>query len=369
MDTRSREDPVEQVYDARVRGVCLISTKAGARMHLHGGCWVTAAAHRPPRVLVAFPKEFEGAEIVRQSGDFAVSLVADDQWEFNGALFAGRHSLQALGRSQFLRAPSGCPVLRDGVGYFDCRLAEAVDLGDFLLAVGDLRAAAILHADKRNLTVNEIQRRGIHGRRRWGAAGADPRAVLPVRGFDDDGDGLAAAPVQGVDASVLESVYGHRQWGLFLVAARAGGAEHLHVGCWAIQCSHQPPRMLVCIDRRLPAPDLVRAGGHFALSLLAEDQLPLALAVLRGATTPAELPGGRFQRVGEDYPVLEGAVAHFLCSVEGEFNGGADYAGFYGPVVRFGWGRPSAPQLRDDQLAAAWSSPRPRPEGGQSVGG
>ncbi len=345
MDTRSREDPVEQVYDARIRGVCLISTKAGRRMHLHGGCWVTATAHRPPRLVVAFPKEFEGADIVRQGGAFAVSLIADDQGDLNDALFAGRHSLDALGRGRFLQAPSGCPVLAEGVGYFECRLAEALDLGDVLLAVGDLRAAAILHPRKTNLTVNEIQRRGVQTR---------GPVALPLRGFDDDGPDLAPAPVQGADAATLAAVYARRQWGLFLVAARSGGIEHLHVGCWAIQCSHQPPRMLVCIDRRVPAADLVRTGGHFALSLLAEAQLPLAIRVLRGASTPADLPGERFQRVDGDCPVLQDAVAHFSCSVEGEFNGGADYAGFYGPVLRFGWGRRSAPQLRSGQLAAAW---------------
>ena len=345
VDTRSREDPVEQVYDARIRGVCLISTRAGGRMHLHGGCWVTAASHQPPRLLVAFPKEFEGADIVQKGGDFAVSLVADDQVGLNDALFSGRQSLDALGRHRWLRAPSGCPVLRDGVGYFDCRLAEAVDLGDFLLAVGDLRAAAILWPDKRNLTVNAIQRRDTGG-----------QPILPLHGFDDDGGDLAAAPVEGADARVLEAVYGRRQWGLFLVTAHAGGVTHLHVGCWAIQCSHQPPRMLVCIDRHLPAADLVRASGRFALSLLAEDQLPVAVRVVGGATVPEALTGVRFRSLGEGLPVLDDAVAHFLCSVEGEFNAGADHAGFYGPVLDFGWGRRDAPQLRDDQLMAAWGA-------------
>lgn len=338
MDTRSHEDPVEQLYDARIRGLCLISTRAGGRMHLHGGCWLTAAAHRPPRLLVAFPKEFEGAELVRRGGVFAVSLVAEDQWDLNDELFAGRHSLEALGRQRFLAAPSGCPVLAQGVGYFDCRLVEAIDLGDFLLALGDLTAAAILHPELRNLTVNAIQRRGLPG-----------RVALPLRGFDDEGE-LAAAPVQGADASVLEAVYCRRRWGLFLVSAHADGSDRLHVGCWAIQCSHQPPRMVVWIDRRLPDVDLVRASGRFALSLLAEDQAPLAQAVLRGATSPAALPGARFRRLAGGCPVLEGAVAHFLCSVEGEFGSGADYAGFYGPVAEFGWGRREAPQLRADQL-------------------
>lgn len=342
MDTRSHADPVEQVYDARIRGVCLISTRAGRRMHLHGGCWVTAAAHHPARLLVAFPKEFEGADLVRQGGDFAVSLVATDQGDLNDALFGGRHSLDALGRERFLQAPSGCPVLAGGVGYFDCHLAETVDFPDFLLAVGDVRAAAALHPAKANLTVNEIQRQ----------AAQHPGPVrLPLRGFEDTGPALPAAPVQGGDGATLEAVYGLRRWGLFLVAARAGGVEHLHVGCWVIQCSHEPPRMLVCVDRHLPSADLIRQSGRFALSLLAEDQRPLALRVRGGIVSPAELGDARFTRQGDDPPILADAVAHFVCGVEGEFNGGADFAGFHGPVTAFGWGRRQAPQLRADQLA------------------
>ncbi len=337
LDSRSSDDPVEEVYDARVRGVCLISTRAGGRMHLHGGCWVTAAAHRPARLVVAFPKEFEGADLVRQGEAFAISLVSDDQWQINDALFAGRHSLDALGRERFLQAPSGCPVLADGVGYLDCRLAEAVDLGDFLLAVGDLDAAALLHPAKRNLTVNEIQRRGFRG-----------PAILPVRGFADDGSGLAAAPTLGADAAALQAVYRERRWGLFLVGASAGGAEHVEVSSWAIQCSHQPPRMLLCLERDGPAAALVQAGGRFALSLLAEDQLPLALAIRQGAT-----PSERLRRAEGAGPYLEDAVGHFLCAVEGQFNANADSVGFYGPVLRFGWGRQTAPQLRQDQLLAA----------------
>ena len=352
MDTRSHEDPVEQIYDARVRGVCLISTRAGRRMHLHGGCWVTAAANRPPRLLVSFPKEFEGADIVRQSGNFAISLVADDQRDLNTALFAGSHSLDLLGRERFLRAPSGCPVLADGVGYFDCRLVEAVDFGDFLLAVGDLKAAALLDPDKRNLTVNEIQRLAPQSR-------APVR--LPLQGFEDAGPALPAAPVQGADAATLASVYAGRQWGLFLVASRCGGVEHVQVGSWAIQCSHLPPRMLACVDRSLSAADLIRGSGRFALSLLAEDQLPLALRVSGGISAPADLGDARFLRAGEDPPVLQDAVAHFTCRVDGEFNSGADHVGFHGPVTRFGWGRRLATQLRADQLVARETSADPSP--------
>ncbi len=352
MDTRSRQDPVEQVYDARIRGVCLIGTRAGTRQHLHGGCWVTPTAHRPPRLAVSFPKEFEGAAIVRRGGAFAVSLVAEDERELNDALFSGRHSLDALGRGRFLRATSGCPVLAGAVGYFDCRLAEAVEFPDFLLAVGDVRAAAVLHPERRNLTVNEIQRRGV----------PEPAAaVLPLKGFDDLGPELPDAPVQGGDPAIVEAVYARRRWGLFLAAARAGNAERVEVCGWAVQCSHEPPRMLACLGRGGAAADLVRRHGRFSLSLLGEDQLPLALRVRGGAGAPADLDGARWRREGEDPPFLEDAVAHFTCAVEGEIGGDTDFAGFHGPVVGFGWGRREAAQLRTDQLAAGEAGARPAP--------
>ncbi len=99
--------------------------------------------------------------------------------------------------------------------------------------------------------------------------------------------------------------------------------------------------------------DRIRTSGRFGLSLLAEDQLPLALRVWRGAASPAALDRDRLVRDGDDPPVLERGVGHFVCEVAGEFNADADCVGFHGPVVRFGWGRRAAAQLRADQLTAA----------------
>lgn len=344
VDARSHADPVERLYDARTRGVCLISTRWDKRMHLHAGCWVTVAARRPPRLLVAFPKEFAGAALVQRGGRFAVSLIGRGEGEtLMAELLTGRHSLDALGRGRFLLAPSGCPVAADAVGYLDCALVETRDLDDFLLVIGDLRATGVLHPEGESLTVNEIQRRPLAG-----------QVQLPVAWFEDDGHGLRAAPAEGADAEHLEAVYRRRRWGLFLLSARDQEREHLVVTGQAIQCSHQPPRMLVCVERGSPAADLIRRDGRFALSLLAGDQLPVARAVLGGRMAPAHLPGVPFARV-DGCPVLSGAVAHFRCAVEGTCDEDADHVGFYGPVEAFGWGRPDAPQLRADELAPALS--------------
>lgn len=307
MDSRSREDPAEAIYDARLRGVCLISTRSGTRLHLHGGCWVTVCANRPPRLLVAIPKEFEAAALVETGRRFAVSLVAEDQAELNRALFAGRSPMAAIGRDRFLRAPSGCPVLRDGVGYLDCELADAIDLGDFLLAVGDLRAAAALNPCKRNLTVNEIQQ---------AAMPAQPQ--LPFQGFDDQGEALAPAPTQGTDTATLQRVYALRAWGSLLVSAATHGCAAMELCNTAIQCSHQPPRMLVCVAGAGRTAAAIRSSGRFVLSLLSSAQRPLT--------------GAQPEPSSGDDPRATGSLGHFVCRVEGEFGAGTDLAAFYGPV-------------------------------------
>ena len=148
----------------------------------------------------------------------------------------------------------------------------------------------------------------------------------------------------------VEPLYDARIRGVCLISTRAGSRMHLHGGCWLTAAAHRPPRLLVAFPKEFEGAELVRRGGAFALSLLAEDQAPLAQAVLGGATSPTALPGVSFRRLAAGCPVLEGAVAHFLCSVEGEFGADADYAGFYGPVSEFSWGRREAPQLRADQL-------------------
>lgn len=265
------------------------------------------------RLAVAIAKEFEGAEIVRAGGVFAVSLVP-----------AGGEALPPPGgpldRERYWLAPSGCPVARAAVGYMDCSVVDAVDLGDFVLTVGECRAAAVLHPERDNLTVNEIQRRGVP---------ADAETRLPFQGFHDSGEGIAPAPVQGAD---MAAVYARRRWGLFALTA----GERLSVTGRAAQCSHEPPRMWVAAGGEDAA--AIRREGRFGLSLLAEDQLPFAVQLARGVQPPTAT-------------LKEAArgVAHFVCAVEGELSGGV----FHGPVTAFDWDRPGSAQLRADRLAAA----------------
>ncbi|SDO21977.1 flavin reductase family protein [Alkalicoccus daliensis] len=156
MDSNQSRDKYSQIYGLRSRGVFFVSTSDDKRAHFHFGCWTTQCSHHPPRMLTCFPKEFEGTEIVKNSGRWALSLAAADQEEFHDKFFSGNQSIQEIGEEHFIYAETGTPILKDAVAYFDCKVHSLIDNGDFVIAVGDIVDAKALHPDKKNLNVEYL---------------------------------------------------------------------------------------------------------------------------------------------------------------------------------------------------------------------
>lgn len=177
MDSKQQYDPFHGVYHLRSRGVFFVSTIDGKRGHFHFGCWTTQCSHEPPRMLTCFPKEYEGAEIVQRGGVFALSMVAADQEQFHDRFFSGAQTIQALGEDEFMYAETGCPILKNAVAYHDCKVEQTIDLGDFLVVIGNILQAGALHPEKENLNVRYL----AHERTTSYATGP---MVFPHKGFD-----------------------------------------------------------------------------------------------------------------------------------------------------------------------------------------
>ncbi|WP_102344736.1 flavin reductase family protein [Bacillus sp. Marseille-P3661] len=156
MDSRQDFDPYSSIYDLRSRGVFFVSTSDGKRAHFHFGCWTTQCSHEPPRMLTCFPKEFEGTDIMKRSGVWALSMVAFDQEEMTDHFFSGDQTIEEIGKDKFIYAKTGCPILKDAVAYFDCKLSSLLDNGDFVIAIGDIVAGEALHPEKKTLNVEYI---------------------------------------------------------------------------------------------------------------------------------------------------------------------------------------------------------------------
>lgn len=92
--------------------------------------------------------------------------------------------------------------------------------------------------------------------------------------------------------------------------------------------SLDPVLLLVCIDNRLPTHEAIEASRRFVVNVLGEGQEALALQFAR----PAEdkFAGVRLLQ-GHELPVLEDAIAYFVCDVHERFPGG-DHSIFTGLV-------------------------------------
>ena len=165
------------VYKERIRGSLFIATSDGKRGHFHFGCWSTQCSHEPPRMLTCFPKELEGYDIVKKGGVWTVNIVPENHKHFHEQFhFEGKQDVQSLGEEQFVFRKTGCPILKDAVGFFECELVSFIDNGDFGIAIGDIVNAEMLNPDKKNVTVNEVVARGFLDNRE--------KIQLPFKGFD-----------------------------------------------------------------------------------------------------------------------------------------------------------------------------------------
>lgn len=92
--------------------------------------------------------------------------------------------------------------------------------------------------------------------------------------------------------------------------------------------SIEPLLLLVCINNRLPTHVAVESNGSFAVNVLGEEDEQLA----RRFATPGL---DKFAGLGVNHafgvPVLERAIAHFVCNVTEQIPGG-DHSIFIGAV-------------------------------------
>ncbi len=105
--------------------------------------------------------------------------------------------------------------------------------------------------------------------------------------------------------------------------------------------SLEPVRLLVCISNNLPTHDAVARAGRFAVNVLGEGDGGTAI---RFATPGIDKFAGVKIRYQEGVPVLDQAIAYFICDVHERFPGG-DHSIFIGNVVKLAYRPQSRPLL------------------------
>lgn len=124
-----------------------------------------------------------------------------------------------------------------------------------------------------------------------------------------------------VDAATFRHALGRFPSGVTVVTVRGDdGLDYgMTVSAFA-SLSLGPPLVLVCIGDDATIAGAVAAAGHFAVSVLSEDQTAIAQ---RFAEPGADrFAGAKFSRGADGLALIDGAAAHLECTIVARHRGG-----------------------------------------------
>lgn len=135
-----------------------------------------------------------------------------------------------------------------------------------------------------------------------------------------------------VDELVFREAIAHFATGVTVITTRSEGNPVGMTASAVASLSLDPVLLLVCISNALPTHSAIESSRRFVVNVLGEGQEELARHFARPSPD-------KFAEValkdGHELPVLEDAIAHFVCEVHERFPGG-DHTIFTGQVRECG---------------------------------
>jgi flavin reductase (DIM6/NTAB) family NADH-FMN oxidoreductase RutF len=131
-----------------------------------------------------------------------------------------------------------------------------------------------------------------------------------------------------VDQTAFREAISHFASGVTVITTVHEGRRAGMTASAVSSVSLEPILLLVCINTKLATHTAIEQSRRFVVNVLGEGQEELALRFAR----PAEDRfAGIATRTDHELPVLEDAIAHFVCDVHERFPGG-DHSIFIGEV-------------------------------------
>jgi flavin reductase (DIM6/NTAB) family NADH-FMN oxidoreductase RutF len=122
-------------------GLYVIGSRAGERRNAMTANWATQVSSDPKVVAVSVEKEALTHELISAGGTFTVNVVDREdraivrKFTKPVEVDAGAGTLNGFA---FHDGPTGAPVLDQAVAWLDCRVTQAVDVGDHTMFLGQV---------------------------------------------------------------------------------------------------------------------------------------------------------------------------------------------------------------------------------------
>lgn len=126
-------------------GVTVVTTRHRESLAGLTATAVCSLSARPPQLLVCLNQRTETHDLARDSGVFAINVLAADQHRL-AEIFAGTGGIYGDHRFEqaaWCELTTGAPILDPCLASFDCRLVEAVPASTHTIFIGVVEAVSL----------------------------------------------------------------------------------------------------------------------------------------------------------------------------------------------------------------------------------
>ena len=126
-------------------GLYVCGVKDGEEVNGFTASWVMQASFTPPLVVNCVKQDSKSHAMIKASGVFALSVLEAGQKDLAQKFFKPqRRSGDKFEDVEFyLGEETGCPIIKDSLGYVECKVVGAVEQGDHTVYVGEVIGAGV----------------------------------------------------------------------------------------------------------------------------------------------------------------------------------------------------------------------------------
>lgn len=150
-------NPVKRLFMTLSQGVYVVGVAQGALRNAFTASSVMQVSLRPPMLALAVNPGNASCPLLMAAGAFGVTVLQGDQAAM--AEHFGNHSARdenKLGAVRWHAAPSGAPVLDEGLSYFDCRVTATHPAGDHVVILAEVTGGGFLEQRAPPLRYEEL---------------------------------------------------------------------------------------------------------------------------------------------------------------------------------------------------------------------
>ena len=126
-------------------GLYICGVKEGDEMNGFTVSWLMQSSFEPPLVVNCVKKGTTSHEMIENTQVFALSFLEEGQKDLAASFFKPKTRVgNKFADVEFYEGEAtGCPIIKDSLGYIECKVVGTVDKGDHTVYVSEVISAGI----------------------------------------------------------------------------------------------------------------------------------------------------------------------------------------------------------------------------------